>query len=76
MSHSSSDLGLKGLTEVASVEGDHLALWTFEDKVLAVRLRSLDDGVVVALFCLLEDYQAWVPGYLEAVGNLERTGAP
>lgn len=61
---------LDGLTEIASDGTEHLALWTFEDKVLAVRLSSREDGLVVALFCLLEDYRGLVPGYLEAVGNL------
>lgn len=71
VSRGSLESAATGLTEIASHGPDRLFLWTFEDKVLTVRLRACQDGVVVALFCLLEDYREWAPGFRELVGNLD-----
>lgn len=64
------DESMAGVTVVASSGQERLALWTFEDKVLTVRFRQSETGIVVALFCLLEDYRRWSPAFLELVGNL------
>ncbi len=57
------------LVVVAREGSEQLAVWTHEDRVLLVRLLE-QEGLAVALFCLVEDYQSVLPGYLELKATL------
>ncbi len=57
------------LVVLAREGSEQLAVWAHDDQVLMVRMLE-QDGLAVALFCLLEDYQRVVPGYLELRAGL------